>query len=347
MLKISENRLREIEIEDPHIARAIREYENRILPDCTFCGSDNTAKVTVGIVSASMTLLFSTTKAHLRPNFLPGNYWCNTCRNYFYTFDGRFENQLFKFSEKQFGLPAHPGAPVLPMLSKCDDFAKNANALLHDIGGYPHAFLLASLLDEDAQTAWMAPYVVLHWLDSFDINDLYRLPRLWFAEVFGNFKSIKNPARAAVVFHSGIKRIVETEYLNGYAARLWNNRPAYGDLLDMLMDFEGMDGLRAERTANHLHRYFSVDFSKIDGMKIYLDKGMRRAMLKLGLEPFIRDTAQSGGKRRYSPGVMDPMRFANTELYCRHIGNTYCHEQAPDCVKCPLQTYCLTGIANR
>lgn len=61
------------------------------------------------------------------------------------------------------------------------EFKENANSLIRNIGQYPHAFVLACLMDTgvDADTAWAIPYRVqqkvsslLPYCDAMMIDDL-------------------------------------------------------------------------------------------------------------------------------------------------------------------------------
>lgn len=84
MLKISQQQIKEMEIQYPGITESISRFESASLPMCIHCGSTDTADVQVGIIGRTIYICTATTKFKLIPNGpKPGNYWCNACKRYF------------------------------------------------------------------------------------------------------------------------------------------------------------------------------------------------------------------------------------------------------------------------
>ena len=83
-LKIDKVTLAKMESMHPGIGESIRLHEEMNLPQCHHCGSEDTAKVGVGVVGRSIFLAAATTKFKLIPN-LPrlGQYFCNSCEEFF------------------------------------------------------------------------------------------------------------------------------------------------------------------------------------------------------------------------------------------------------------------------
>jgi hypothetical protein len=83
MLRVDEEWLRHAERIYPGIRRSIDSYEALDLPPCPRCGSVDTAAVSAGIVGRSIHVSAATTKMHLLPNVVAGDYHCNTCERFF------------------------------------------------------------------------------------------------------------------------------------------------------------------------------------------------------------------------------------------------------------------------
>lgn len=81
MIKVSENEIRHMEKQHPGITEQIRDFENMEIPQCTKCGSTDTASIQVGVIGRTMYLAMATTKFKLFPNGNgKGIYFCNTCK---------------------------------------------------------------------------------------------------------------------------------------------------------------------------------------------------------------------------------------------------------------------------
>lgn len=84
MLKVSERWLADAEKQYPGIRETVAYYEAQTVPDCGYCGSSDTAKVSAGLVGRSVTVAAATTRIHLRPNGPnPAPLYCNACGRYF------------------------------------------------------------------------------------------------------------------------------------------------------------------------------------------------------------------------------------------------------------------------
>ena len=84
MIKITEDKIRQIEQLYPGITEQIQRFEDSDLPSCPVCGSTDTASVQVGIIGRTMHLNGATTKFHLIPNNNgKGIYYCNVCKQQF------------------------------------------------------------------------------------------------------------------------------------------------------------------------------------------------------------------------------------------------------------------------
>jgi len=69
----------------PGVTKQIRQFEEKELPTCTHCKSDDTATVRAGVIGRSITIAASTRKLKLVLNKTAemGTYFCNNCKKYF------------------------------------------------------------------------------------------------------------------------------------------------------------------------------------------------------------------------------------------------------------------------
>ena len=88
MLKVDEPWLGKVEAVYPGFREMVHQWEAMELPPCPQCGSDDTAKVSAGLVGRSIHLAAATTKIRLLPNGHPADYYCNQCKCYFNGPDG-------------------------------------------------------------------------------------------------------------------------------------------------------------------------------------------------------------------------------------------------------------------
>ena len=85
MIKVTEKIINEMENQYPGITEQIMQFENKALPACSQCGSDDTASVQVGVIGRTIYLATATSKFHLIPNRnKEPDFYCNRCRRYFH-----------------------------------------------------------------------------------------------------------------------------------------------------------------------------------------------------------------------------------------------------------------------
>ena len=86
MIKRSKTEIKQMEIQYPGIIDQIMRFENEDLPNCSYCGSEDTADVQIGIIGRTISIKGATSKIHLIFNGpKPGQYFCNYCRKFFDT----------------------------------------------------------------------------------------------------------------------------------------------------------------------------------------------------------------------------------------------------------------------
>ncbi len=84
MIKISKAKLDSLEEQYPGIVEQVMSFESAELPDCSYCGSKDTAIVDIGVIGRTISIASATSKFKLILNApKPGNYFCNDCNKYF------------------------------------------------------------------------------------------------------------------------------------------------------------------------------------------------------------------------------------------------------------------------
>lgn len=160
----------------------------------------------------------------------------------------------------------------------------DADALLNDLGEYPHAFVLACIMDRQikAERAWIIPYRIAKKLGDFTIGTLGKQSLSDIKELMGKPKPLHRMSdRMAGVFYSGVQRIV-TVY-QGDAGRIWRGRPPSAEVIYRFLEFEGIGPKIATMAANILARDFKIPFADHVSIDISADVHVRRVFGRLGL----------------------------------------------------------------
>jgi hypothetical protein len=102
-----------------------------------------------------------------------------------------------------------------------------ADALLNDLGTYPHAFVLACLMDRQMKygRAWLIPYRISqrmkeHGFGEFSIGNLCKLSPEQVKKLMSERGALHRfPDKMGGVFHSALQRIAKV--YEGDASRIW------------------------------------------------------------------------------------------------------------------------------
>lgn len=213
---------------------------------------------------------------------------------------------------------------------------KNQNEFINNIEKYPHAYVLACLMDKQikAERAWAIPYIVYQELGNFDIDFLYSVPLDKFIEIFENRKLHRFNKIEATNFYKAVKRI--KEQYNGDASAIWSNKPSSAQVVYRFLEFEGIGIKIATMATNILVRQFYIKLSDYYSIDISPDVHVKRVMYRMGLvnknptpDMIIYKARQLNPK---FPGLID--------LSCWEIGRNYCHPTTPRCDKCEINKDC-------
>jgi endonuclease III len=218
-----------------------------------------------------------------------------------------------------------------------------ANALLNDLTGHPHAYVLACIMDRQVKTerAWLLPYKISEKLGDFSIGTLSRLSRADIYRLMTNPESLHRFADNMSGFFYSAVQWIEKRYAND-ASLIWSNKPSSAEVVYRFLEFEGVGPKIASMATNILAREFKIPFSDYFSIDISADVHVRRVFSRIGLCPPNATIEQVIYKARALypefPGIMDSP--------CWEIGRSTCKPHNPICNECYMQDVCKTAIEN-
>ncbi len=210
------------------------------------------------------------------------------------------------------------------------------NTLLNDIEHYPHAYVLACLMNcqVKVEKAWSIPYKVKEALKSFEINVLGSQTLEFYQHLFVSLSLHRFPNAKAGVFHSAIHHIQKN--YGGDASRIWAGNPSSAAVVYRFLQFKGCGIKIATMTTNILARNFKIPLSDYYSIDISPDVHVKRVFERTGLVPINAPIEHIIYKARELnpefPGIID--------YSCWEIGSKYCKATNPLCSDCPIRSEC-------
>jgi endonuclease III len=226
---------------------------------------------------------------------------------------------------------AHPSSQLVPFIEDED-----ANNLLNNLETFPHAFVLARLMDRQikAERAWAIPYAIYKELNTFSIKDMSVVGLAELRRIFSANKLHRFNDTMASVFHSAIQRI--NNQWDGNAGNIWSSNPSSSAVVYRFLEFDGSGIKISTMAANILARRFRVPFSDYYSIDISPDVHVIRVMKRMGFVPADANNDMVIYKAREItpefPGIID--------FSCWEIGRGWCHPKYPNCVECIASSEC-------
>ncbi|HHE40754.1 MAG TPA: iron-sulfur cluster loop [Candidatus Cloacimonetes bacterium] len=213
---------------------------------------------------------------------------------------------------------------------------EEADTLLNDLRKFPHAYVLACIMDRQikAERAWLIPYLISQELGSFDFERLLKLDLDSLKEIFKRKSLHRFNDVMAANFFSAIQ-LIHTKYQND-AANIWKNKPKSATVVRRFLEFKGVGIKISTMAVNILAREFKITLQDRICIDISLDVQVKRVFTRLG---FISEGASNEeliycARELHSeyPGIFD---FSAWE-----IGREWCRPSSPDCKNCFLNRLC-------
>ncbi|MEW6032240.1 MAG: iron-sulfur cluster loop [Bacillota bacterium] len=212
-----------------------------------------------------------------------------------------------------------------------------ADELLNDIDGHPHAFVIACVMDRQigSERAWRVPYELKQRLGSLRFSLLAELSLEQLEQAMVQPQPLHRfPKLMARCAYAAIQRI-EREF-HGNAAEIWTGRPSSATIVCRFLEFDGVGQKIATMAANTLVRDFRIPVSDRYSIDISVDTQVRRVFARMGFVP-------EGASQEYIiyrarelypeyPGIFD--------LVLWELGRTVCRPSQPACQDCRWSELC-------
>jgi endonuclease-3 len=218
-----------------------------------------------------------------------------------------------------------------------------ADDLLNDLENYPHAFVIACIMDRQikAERAWLIPFRFKQVLGSFEFT---ALEGLTLEEIRNMMVRPKPLHRFPVEMSNNFLRavdVIRTKY-DGDASRIWTGYPPSAEVVYRFLEFRGVGMKIASMAANILARDFKVRFSDYYSIEISADVHVKRVFGRLGLTAADATVEQVVYRARSVypefPGLLD--------LPAWEIGRQWCRPVFPRCKECYMNNICPTVTAQ-
>ncbi|MBU6392408.1 MAG: iron-sulfur cluster loop [Planctomycetota bacterium] len=187
------------------------------------------------------------------------------------------DNLLVQIAKERF---SRPTSQIVHFVEDDD-----ANAVLNNLDRYPHAYVLACLMDRQikAERAWAIPYEIYKKIGSFELKELENINLDELKTIFSQKKLHRFNETMAEVFHSAVIDI-KNKY-NSNAANIWSNTPSSSAVVYRFLEFKGSGIKISTMAANILARQFRVPFSDYYSIDISPDVHIIRVMKRMGFVP--------------------------------------------------------------
>jgi endonuclease III len=218
------------------------------------------------------------------------------------------------------------------------EFTKNkeADKLLNNLKDFPHAFVLACLMDRQikAERAWIIPFEISKEIKSFKIPQLLKINQEDMVNIFERkslhrFNEImgKNFCLATHKIHNNYQ---------DDASNIWKGNPRSATIVRRFLEFDGVGIKIATMAVNILARDFKIPMKDYINIDISPDVHVKRVFKRLG---FISKDA-SNDELIYCARELNPMYPGIFDLSCWEIGRNWCRPNKPICEECYLNSVC-------
>lgn len=206
--------------------------------------------------------------------------------------------------------------------------------LQKDLEGYPHAFVIACILDRRVKfkKAWVAPDELKKRIGNFHFQTLKKLSKHDWEKYCNQPKSI-HPLTGIMpdCLYEAIQQIAKK--YDGDASNIWKGNLPSGEIICRFLEFKGVGQKIATMATRILKERKKIsDYSAID---VSADVHVQRVFYRLGLiskEDRRIAIYTARGLEPEFPGILDYPTW--------RIGEKWCKAQKPNCKECPMDKCC-------
>lgn len=216
----------------------------------------------------------------------------------------------------------------------------DADKLLNNLDQFPHAFVLACVMDRQIKTerAWLIPYLISQEIGGFEFEKLLRLDLNSLEEIFKRRSLHRFNDIMADSFHSAIQ-LIHTKY-NNDVSKIWKDKPRSATVVRRFFEFKGVGVKISTMATNILAREFKIPMQDRICIDISPDVQVKRVFRRLG---FISKDA-SNDELIYCARELHPEYPGIFDLSVWEIGKRWCRPIKPDCKNCYLSEFCPKNI---
>jgi len=223
-----------------------------------------------------------------------------------------------------------------------NNFTNNpeADRLLNNIDQFPHAYVLACVMDRQvkAERAWMIPYLISKEIGGYEFENLLDKELSYFLDIFERLHLHHFNDIMARNYYYAI-RLIHDEY-NDEASNIWKGNPKSATIVKRFLKFEGVGIKISTMAANILVRDFKIPVQDRMCIDISPDVHVKRVFRRLG---FISKDS-SDEELIYCAKELNPEYPGILDLSTWQIGRKWCKTKNPDCINCYLFDYCPKNI---
>ena len=249
---------------------------------------------------------------------------------------------MINSKEKIVNILIEKGNELFKQPYKYIEFNKNkeSNKLLNNLKDFPHAFVLACVMDRQikAERAWLIPYEISEEIEGFKFSRLLKVNQEEMIKIFKRKSLHRFNKIMGKNFYLATRKI-HNDYQDD-ASNIWKGNLKSAIIIRRFLGFNGVGIKIATMAANILAREFKIPMKDYINIDISPDVHVKRVFKRLG---FISKDA-SNDDLIYCARELNPMYPGIFDLSCWEIGRYWCRPNKPICKKCYLSRYCKKEV---
>lgn len=223
-----------------------------------------------------------------------------------------------------------------------------ARALVNDLDGHPHAFVLACIADRQtkADIAWNLPHAIREAAGDFEFDTLRQLRQSEWASVLAS-SGHRLATKMEKLIPAALRHIGDR--YGGDASRIWNDGSSGAAVARRLLAFDGVGLKIANMAVNILIRDFDVALAT-PMPDIAVDTHVLRVFERLDLLDRLEhsELRSTQGKQQLRLQLrareLNPEWPGELDWPAWLIGSKWCHaRRSPECDECAMGSVCPQG----